>query len=90
MFLPLLKYYGDIIPTHLHINSLTISHLFFFHAVQCNEESQLISNLFKGYNKNIRPVVYPEDTVEVQIKLTLTNLISLVSAHSSYFFANKA
>lgn len=53
--------------------------------MQCNEESQLISNLFKGYNKNIRPVVHPEDIVEVQIKLTLTNLISLVSAHSSYF-----
>uniref|UniRef100_A0A7N8YGT4 Cholinergic receptor, nicotinic, epsilon n=1 Tax=Mastacembelus armatus TaxID=205130 RepID=A0A7N8YGT4_9TELE len=46
-------------------------------AVQCNEESQLISNLFKNYNKNIRPVVRPEDKVEVQIKLTLTNLISL-------------
>ncbi|XP_069002742.1 acetylcholine receptor subunit epsilon [Embiotoca jacksoni] len=45
--------------------------------VQCNEESHLISNLFKGYNKNIRPVVHPEDKVTVQIKLTLTNLISL-------------
>uniref|UniRef100_A0A7N6BYR4 Acetylcholine receptor subunit epsilon n=1 Tax=Anabas testudineus TaxID=64144 RepID=A0A7N6BYR4_ANATE len=43
----------------------------------CNEESQLISTLFKGYNKNIRPVVRPEDKVAVQIKLTLTNLISL-------------
>lgn len=52
-------------------------------AVQCNEESQLISHLFKGYNKNIRPVVHPEDKVKVQIKLTLTNLISLVRAHSS-------
>ncbi|XP_071390952.1 acetylcholine receptor subunit epsilon [Centroberyx affinis] len=45
--------------------------------VECNEESQLISDLFKGYNKNIRPVERPEDKVEVQIKLTLTNLISL-------------
>uniref|UniRef100_A0A3Q1ITA6 Acetylcholine receptor subunit epsilon n=1 Tax=Anabas testudineus TaxID=64144 RepID=A0A3Q1ITA6_ANATE len=45
--------------------------------LQCNEESQLISTLFKGYNKNIRPVVRPEDKVAVQIKLTLTNLISL-------------
>ncbi|TNN72466.1 Acetylcholine receptor subunit gamma [Liparis tanakae] len=45
--------------------------------VQCNEESKLISDLFKGYNKNIRPVVHPEDTLEIQIKLTLTNLISL-------------
>ncbi|XP_061608307.1 acetylcholine receptor subunit epsilon isoform X4 [Phyllopteryx taeniolatus] len=45
--------------------------------VECNEETQLIGNLFKGYNKNIRPVVHPKDKVEVQIKLTLTNLISL-------------
>ncbi|KAM4619793.1 acetylcholine receptor subunit epsilon [Polymixia lowei] len=45
--------------------------------VECNEESQLISDLFKGYNKNIRPVEHPEDKVDVQIKLTLTNLISL-------------
>ncbi|XP_061559249.1 acetylcholine receptor subunit epsilon isoform X2 [Phycodurus eques] len=48
--------------------------------VECNEETQLIGNLFKGYNKNIRPVVHPKDKVEVQIKLTLTNLISLVRA----------
>ncbi|XP_049597629.1 acetylcholine receptor subunit epsilon isoform X1 [Syngnathus scovelli] len=45
--------------------------------VQGNEETQLIEELFKSYNKNIRPVVHPEDKVEVQIKLTLTNLISL-------------
>uniref|UniRef100_G3QAN9 Cholinergic receptor, nicotinic, epsilon n=1 Tax=Gasterosteus aculeatus aculeatus TaxID=481459 RepID=G3QAN9_GASAC len=45
--------------------------------VQCNEESELIRDLFKGYNKNIRPVVHPEDKLTIQIKLTLTNLISL-------------
>lgn len=45
--------------------------------VQSNQESQLISDLFKNYNKNIRPVKKPEDKVEVKIKLTLTNLISL-------------
>lgn len=67
--------------TRVHICS--ISHLF-LHAVQCNEESQLIRDLFKGYNKNIRPVVHPEEKVEVQIKLTLTNLISLVSVPSSF------
>ncbi|CAG02903.1 unnamed protein product, partial [Tetraodon nigroviridis] len=42
-----------------------------------NEETELIKDLFKDYNKKIRPVVHPEDKVEVQIKLTLTNLISL-------------
>ncbi|XP_041808670.1 acetylcholine receptor subunit epsilon [Chelmon rostratus] len=45
--------------------------------MRCNEETHLIKDLFTGYNKNIRPVVRPEDKVEVQIKLTLTNLISL-------------
>lgn len=53
-----------------------------FHAVQSNEETELIKDLFTDYNKNIRPVVHPEDKVEVQIKLTLTNLISLVSSPS--------
>ncbi|XP_030602476.1 acetylcholine receptor subunit epsilon [Archocentrus centrarchus] len=45
--------------------------------VQCNQETELIGDLFKNYNKNTRPVVHPDDKVEVQIKLTLTNLISL-------------
>ncbi|XP_068187272.1 acetylcholine receptor subunit epsilon [Antennarius striatus] len=45
--------------------------------VQCNEEKHLISDLFRNYNKNIRPVARPEDKVDVQITLTLTNLISL-------------
>ncbi|KAI4874979.1 hypothetical protein NFI96_026517, partial [Prochilodus magdalenae] len=42
-----------------------------------NEESKLIADKFKNYNKNIRPVRHPDDKVEVQVKLTLTNLISL-------------
>ncbi|KAM6969740.1 acetylcholine receptor subunit epsilon [Aplochiton taeniatus] len=45
--------------------------------VRCNEESQLIKDLFTGYNKNIRPTKDPGDKVEVQVKLILTNLISL-------------
>uniref|UniRef100_A0A669DM13 Acetylcholine receptor subunit epsilon n=1 Tax=Oreochromis niloticus TaxID=8128 RepID=A0A669DM13_ORENI len=45
--------------------------------VQCNQETELIGDLFKNYNKNIRPVLHPEDKLGVQIKLTLTNLISL-------------
>ncbi|MEQ2316933.1 hypothetical protein AMECASPLE_037507, partial [Ameca splendens] len=48
-----------------------------FSCMVCNEESELISDLFKRYNKNIRPAVHPEDKVQVMIKLTLTNLISL-------------
>ncbi|XP_053340864.1 acetylcholine receptor subunit epsilon [Clarias gariepinus] len=45
--------------------------------VSGNEESELIADLFKNYNKNIRPVRQASDKVEVQVKLTLTNLISL-------------
>uniref|UniRef100_UPI0037E961AB acetylcholine receptor subunit epsilon n=1 Tax=Semicossyphus pulcher TaxID=241346 RepID=UPI0037E961AB len=45
--------------------------------VQCNEALKLFSDLFKNYKKNIRPVVHPEDKLEVRIKMTLTNLISL-------------
>uniref|UniRef100_A0A4W5RSV8 Acetylcholine receptor subunit epsilon n=1 Tax=Hucho hucho TaxID=62062 RepID=A0A4W5RSV8_9TELE len=41
-------------------------------------ESKLIGDLFRGYNKNIRPAAHPTDKVEVQVKLILTNLISLV------------
>ncbi|KAJ8347695.1 hypothetical protein SKAU_G00262840 [Synaphobranchus kaupii] len=45
--------------------------------VSGNEESQLIKDMMKGYNKKIRPAQYPGDEVQVQLKLTLTNLISL-------------
>uniref|UniRef100_A0A672JPF9 Cholinergic receptor, nicotinic, epsilon n=1 Tax=Salarias fasciatus TaxID=181472 RepID=A0A672JPF9_SALFA len=55
----------------------------FLQTVESNEESILIRDLFKSYNKNIRPVVHPEDKVTVHIMLTLTNLISLVSSSSS-------
>ncbi|XP_062844610.1 acetylcholine receptor subunit epsilon [Trichomycterus rosablanca] len=45
--------------------------------VSANEETQLIAALFKNYNKNIRPTKHVDDKVSVQIKLILTNLISL-------------
>ncbi|TRZ04383.1 hypothetical protein DNTS_017696 [Danionella cerebrum] len=45
--------------------------------VGANEESFLIADKFKNYNKNIRPARSPEEKVKVQVKLTLTNLISL-------------
>ncbi|TSL34513.1 Acetylcholine receptor subunit gamma [Bagarius yarrelli] len=47
------------------------------HVHNGNEESQLIADIFKNYNKNIRPARQPGDKVDVQVKLTLTNLISL-------------
>uniref|UniRef100_A0AAZ3P818 Uncharacterized protein n=1 Tax=Oncorhynchus tshawytscha TaxID=74940 RepID=A0AAZ3P818_ONCTS len=45
--------------------------------LSCNEESKLKWDLFRGYNKSIRPAAHPTDKVEVQVKLILTNLISL-------------
>ncbi|XP_026502083.1 acetylcholine receptor subunit epsilon-like isoform X1 [Terrapene carolina triunguis] len=42
-----------------------------------NEELRLYEKLFANYDKNTRPVIRPDDTVPVQIMLTLTNLISL-------------
>lgn len=46
-----------------------------------NEEERLIRYLFKekGYNKELRPVAHKEDSVNVSLTLTLSNLISLVS-----------
>uniref|UniRef100_A0A4W4FM38 Acetylcholine receptor subunit epsilon n=1 Tax=Electrophorus electricus TaxID=8005 RepID=A0A4W4FM38_ELEEL len=45
--------------------------------VSGNEESDLIADKFTNYNKLIRPAKHAEDKVNVQVKLTLTNLISL-------------
>ncbi|XP_006191204.1 acetylcholine receptor subunit delta isoform X1 [Camelus ferus] len=44
-----------------------------------NEEERLIRHLFeeKGYNKELRPVAQKEESVEVSLALTLSNLISL-------------
>uniref|UniRef100_A0A8C0PAJ5 Acetylcholine receptor subunit delta n=1 Tax=Canis lupus familiaris TaxID=9615 RepID=A0A8C0PAJ5_CANLF len=44
-----------------------------------NEEERLIRYLFeeKGYNKELRPVAHKEESVEVSLALTLSNLISL-------------
>uniref|UniRef100_A0A8C4YQ33 Cholinergic receptor nicotinic epsilon subunit n=1 Tax=Gopherus evgoodei TaxID=1825980 RepID=A0A8C4YQ33_9SAUR len=42
-----------------------------------NEELRLYEKLFANYDKNTRPARRPDDTVPVQIMLTLTNLISL-------------
>lgn len=49
-----------------------------------NEEERLIRHLFeeKGYNKEIRPAAHREDSVEVSLALTLSNLISLVRGPS--------
>ncbi|KAG9462173.1 hypothetical protein GDO78_014780, partial [Eleutherodactylus coqui] len=47
-----------------------------------SEEGHLLRYLFeeKGYRKDVRPVENPEDTVDIYIALTLSNLISLKEA----------
>ncbi|XP_004701734.1 acetylcholine receptor subunit delta isoform X1 [Echinops telfairi] len=44
-----------------------------------NEEERLIRHLFqeKGYNKELRPVAHKDESVDVSLALTLSNLISL-------------
>ncbi|XP_072006051.1 acetylcholine receptor subunit epsilon-like isoform X2 [Engystomops pustulosus] len=42
-----------------------------------NEETRLIQDLFSNYDKLSRPVRSIRDVIEVKLKLTLTNLISL-------------
>ncbi|XP_043079761.1 acetylcholine receptor subunit gamma [Puntigrus tetrazona] len=50
--------------------------LLFSDAV-CNLEGSLHRDLMVGYNKNIRPMENLGDIIDVKIKMTLTNLISL-------------
>ncbi|XP_064194299.1 acetylcholine receptor subunit gamma isoform X2 [Anguilla rostrata] len=42
-----------------------------------NLEGPLMKDLMRGYNKNIRPVEWNKNIIQVELKLTLTNLISL-------------
>lgn len=55
-------------------------------ASALNLEGELFKELMKGYNKNVRPTEKSGDITQVNIKMTLTNLISLVSeVHSGVF-----
>ncbi|XP_020667154.3 acetylcholine receptor subunit gamma [Pogona vitticeps] len=42
-----------------------------------NQEEKLLNDLMTNYNRNFRPAVDKGDVVDVSVKLTLTNLISL-------------
>ena len=44
-----------------------------------NQEERLLGDLMQGYNPHLRPAEHDLDVVNVSLKLTLTNLISLVS-----------
>ncbi|XP_062813326.1 acetylcholine receptor subunit epsilon [Anolis carolinensis] len=45
--------------------------------VGANEERRLVETLFANYDRTVRPVLNGGEALEVSIKLTLTNLISL-------------
>lgn len=63
------------------LNQPALSWLFMFlcAASAANLERELFKDLMKGYNKNVRPMEKSGDITKVSIKMTLTNLISLVS-----------
>ncbi|XP_017922721.1 PREDICTED: acetylcholine receptor subunit gamma isoform X3 [Capra hircus] len=42
-----------------------------------NQEERLLGDLMQGYNPHLRPAEHDSDVVNVSLKLTLTNLISL-------------
>ncbi|KAJ8011589.1 hypothetical protein DPEC_G00059820 [Dallia pectoralis] len=46
-------------------------------AAGLNQEGELVKDLMRGYNKNVRPMEESGDITQVTIKMTLTNLISL-------------
>ncbi|XP_053186680.1 acetylcholine receptor subunit gamma [Scomber japonicus] len=46
-------------------------------ASAVNLEGELFKDLMKGYNKNVPPMEKSGDIIQVDIKMTLTNLISL-------------
>ena len=66
----------------LSILSITHTHslsFFLFIALASEDEERLVRDLFRDYNKLIRPVKQINDTVTVEVKLSLTQLINVVS-----------
>ena len=55
-------------------------------ASAVNLEGELIKDLMRGYNKHVRPTEKSGDITPVDIKMTLTNLISLVGEVHSVVF----
>lgn len=55
-------------------------------ASAVNLEGELFKDLMKGYNKNVRPMEKSGEVTQVDIKMTLTNLISLVSSGRCFDF----
>uniref|UniRef100_A0A672V2N6 Cholinergic receptor nicotinic gamma subunit n=1 Tax=Strigops habroptila TaxID=2489341 RepID=A0A672V2N6_STRHB len=50
-----------------------------FPGVSCrNQEEKLLQDLMTNYNRHLRPALHGDQIIDVTLKLTLTNLISLV------------
>lgn len=58
-------------------------------VLSLNLEGELFKDLMKDYNKNVRPMEKSGDITKVDIKLTLTNLISLVCNSLFNLFLSK-
>lgn len=70
---------------------ICVSRLFLFEGSCSEDEERLVRDLFRGYNKLVRPVQNMSMKVEVKFGLTFTQLISVVpipffSSFYSFFF----
>lgn len=81
----------------LHINTLRkkkYTHFFafgfiFIHnciAFGSEDEERLVRDLFRGYNKLIRPVQNMTQTVDVRFGLAFVQLINVVSKLAQFYF----
>ena len=66
------------------------SELFSVAGVGSRDEERLVRDLFRGYNKLIRPVENMTQKVEVAFGLAFIQLINVVSVSSSSFFLARA
>lgn len=53
--------------------------IFYISVLGSEDEERLVRDLFRGYNKLIRPVRNMSETVEVQFGLSFIQLINVVS-----------
>lgn len=60
-----------------------ISFLLLFSGSCSEDEERLVRDLFRGYNKLIRPVHNMTQKVDVRFGLAFVQLINVVSIHSS-------
>lgn len=59
-------------------------------GVACrNQEEKLLQDLMSNYNRQLRPALRGDEIIDVSLKLTLTNLISLVRDPPRYHQWNR-